>query len=309
LRQPDLAASLRAIAEVGPSLLYAGELGAEIVRYLREEGGILDRSDLLEYSPEIRPAARASYHGFDVYTSGIASGGSVLALVLRRLEAASLAATEPLGVERMMALVDATADIWSRRLGATATADAGCTDHLVVGDAHGNVVSVTSTLQMLMGSGVTVPGTGIVLNNGMGLFDARPRRTDSLAPGKRAVTNMCPTVVVHEARPVLAIGGSGGRRIPSMVTQPLTLMLDHRWPGDRALSAPRYHTTGSGPLLLEAGLPDVTLAALRGRGYDLEVQPWGSLGLGGQSPTLWFDGDGGLFGAPDPRRHGGAAAC
>jgi gamma-glutamyltranspeptidase/glutathione hydrolase len=119
---------------------------------------------------------------------------------------------------------------------------------------------------------------------------------------------MCPSVVVRGGRPLLAIGGSGGRRIPSMVIQPLTLMLDQHWPGDRALAAPRYHTTGGGPLLVEAGLPDETLAALGERGHSLEVEPWGSLSLGGQSPVLWFDADGGLFGAPDPRRHGGAAA-
>ena len=92
-----------------------------------------------------------------------------------------------------------------------------------------------------------------------------------------------------------------------MVAQPLTLALDHGWPGDRALAAPRYHTTGSGPLSVEAGLPDESMAALAGR-YKVEVQPWGSLDLGGQSPMLWFSADGELFGAPDPRRHGGAAA-
>ena len=141
----------------------------------------------------------------------------------------------------------ATADVWSQRLGASVTADSGCTDHLVVGDAHGNVVSVTTTLQMLMGSGVTVPGTGIVLNNGMSLFSP-----DTLGPGKKATTNMSPTVVAaRRDQPVLAIGASGGRRIPSMVAQPLTLVLDHGWPGDSALAAPRYHTTGNGSLIVE----------------------------------------------------------
>jgi gamma-glutamyltranspeptidase/glutathione hydrolase len=178
----------------------------------------------------------------------------------------------------------------------------------VAADARGNVVSVTTTLQMLMGSGVTVPGTGIVLNNGMGLFEAAPGRPASIGAGKRAITNMCPTVVLHHARPMLAIGASGGRRIPSMVTQAATLMIDHGWPGDQALAAPRYHHTVDDPLLVEEGFLRTTLDALEEQGYHVSVRPWAGTDLGGQAPALWFDTDGRLFGAPDPRRHGGAAA-
>jgi gamma-glutamyltranspeptidase/glutathione hydrolase len=311
LRQPDLAATLSTLADDGPALLYSGDLGAAIVRYLRALDGHLDGLDLANYAPEVRRATRCTYHGFEVFTSGSASGGGVLVPLLQRLEHVDMSSLDPLGPRRMSAVVDATAEVWSARLGTGAigaSVDAGCTDHLVVGDAHGNMVSVTSTLQMLMGSGVTVPGTGMVLNNGMGLFTDRPGRADSLEAGKRSVTNMCPTVVVRDGAAVLAVGGSGGRRIPNMVTQPLTLMLDHAWSGDRALVAPRYHTTGNGPLLLEAGLPEETLAALDAGGYSVEVHPWASLDLGGQSPLLWFDAHAGLFGAPDPRRHGGAAA-
>jgi gamma-glutamyltranspeptidase/glutathione hydrolase len=301
LRQPDLAATLSAIAENGPALLYSGDLGAEIVRYLRSEGGILDERDLAGYTPEVRPASGCAYHSVEVFTSGSASGGGVLVDILGRLEAQA-PAHDPLGPERLTAVVDATAMSWRRRLSPRVTADAGCTDHLVVGDTQGNLVSVTSTLQVLMGSGVTVPGTGIVLNNGMSLFTP-----DTLAPGKKATTNMSPTVILRDGQPLLAIGGSGGRRIPNMVTQPLTLVVDHGWAGDRALAAPRYHTTGDAPLLVEAGFSEETLQALRGQ-YTVEVRPWGSLDLGGQSPMLWFDSDAQLWGAPDPRRHGGAAA-
>jgi gamma-glutamyltranspeptidase / glutathione hydrolase len=301
LRQPDLAATLEAIAQDGPSLLYAGELGAQIVGFLQAAGGILDRQDLASYTPEVCKATCTSYHGFHVFTPGTDTGGGVLAAILRRLD--TLVPTgDPLGPQRMTALVDATADVWSQRLGATVREDSGCTDHLVVGDTHGNVVSVTTTLQMLMGSGVTVPGTGIVLNNGMSLFSP-----DTLAPGKKATTNMSPTIALRDGKPVLAIGGSGGRRIPSMVAQPLTLVLDNGWQADSALAAPRYHTTGNGSLIVEGGLPVETLTALSQQ-HEVEVQPWGSLELGGQAPMLWFSADGELFGAPDPRRHGGAAA-
>jgi gamma-glutamyltranspeptidase/glutathione hydrolase len=148
-----------------------------------------------------------------------------------------------------------------------------------------------------------VPGTGIVLNNGMGLFEPA-----SLAPAKTALTNMCPTIVLRDGHPVLAIGASGGRRIPSMVTQAATLMMDHGWPGDDALAAPRYHWVGTGPVAVEDRFAEATLTALRKLGYDLTVHPWDGTELGGQAPVLWFDHESRLFGAPDPRRHGGAAA-
>jgi gamma-glutamyltranspeptidase/glutathione hydrolase len=140
----------------------------------------------------------------------------------------------------------------------------------------------------------------------MGLFDAQPGRPNSVAPGKTTVTNMCPTIVLRDGRPRLALGASGGRLIPSMVTQPATLVVDYDWPADRALAAPRLHHVGDGRLVFEEGLAEAA-EQLAGRGFRLDPRPWGSLDLGGQSPAVWFD-HGALFGLPDPRRHGAAAA-
>jgi gamma-glutamyltranspeptidase / glutathione hydrolase len=314
LRQPDLAATLRVLAREGAAALYRGDIGSSIVRYLRSQGGVLDQPDLAAVSPTIQPAHHCRYRGMDVFTPGAGSGAGVLAPLLTALDRFDLAGLDPLGVERMARLIDATGGAWSDRLGpavappASTAVDGGCTDHLVVADTRGNVASVTTTLRALMGSGVTVPGTGIVLNNALTLFDVEADRPGALAPGKPAVTNMCPTVVVHDGRPRLAIGASGGRHIPSMVAQAATLMLDHTWPGDRALGAPRYHAVAQSPVLVEDTLPEAALAGLRQRGYDLRVRPWATQELGGQAPVVWFEADGGLFGAPDPRRHGGAVA-
>jgi gamma-glutamyltranspeptidase/glutathione hydrolase len=211
LRQPDLESTLATLAREGPKAMYGGDIGATIVGYLRAEGGLLDMRDLTEYAVEIGPAQQSVYRGFDVFTPGSATGGGVVVPLLRNLERVELGVLEPLGAERMCALVEATGAVWRERLGHKTSVDAGCTDHLVVGDTRGNVVSVTTTLQMLMGSGVTVPGTGVVLNNGMGLFDSAPDRSASIGPGKKSITNMCPTIVLQQGRPVLAIGASGGR--------------------------------------------------------------------------------------------------
>jgi gamma-glutamyltranspeptidase/glutathione hydrolase len=122
------------------------------------------------------------------------------------------------------------------------------------------------------------------------------------------MTNMCPTVVLRGGQAVLSSGASGGRRIPSMLAQAFTLGIDHRLSVDRALRAPRFHHEGDGDLLLEEGLSDAALADLAYQGYRVDVRPANDTALGGQAPAVWFDNERRLFGAPDPRRHGAAAA-
>lgn len=309
LRQPDLARSLRAIAQDGPRALYEGELAEQIVAHVRSLGGILDAADLLDCQATIEPTTMVRYRGCEVHLSASNSGGGVLAAVLRALDTFDLPAMEPLGSERIAVLAETFGHVWRDRLALTGSQKHGRhTNHLSVADVDGNVVACTTTLQLLLGSAVTVPGTGIVLNSGMGLFDAAPGRFNSLAPGQPTTTNMCPTIVLGDGRPRLSVGASGGRLIPSMVGQIVTLAVDHGWTAEQALAAPRLHTVGDGRLEFEDRLDPATVQALAARGYDLAAQPWGSLGLGGQSPAVWFDADGRLFGVPDPRRHGAAAA-
>jgi gamma-glutamyltranspeptidase/glutathione hydrolase len=142
----------------------------------------------------------------------------------------------------------------------------------------------------------------------MALFDARPGMANAVGPGKRAVTNMCPTIVLRDRRAVLSSGASGGRRIPSMLLQPLTLVLDHGYSVQDALRAPRFHYEGDSHLILEEGLPRAALTELAAHGYRIDLNDPNGTALGGQAPALWFDDAGQLFGVPDPRRHGGAAA-
>src|SRR5262249_29531268 len=96
------------------------------------------------------------------------------------------------------------------------TADArpqGGTIHLSAGDAQGNRVALTLTHGESFGAQVTVAGLGLILGHGMARFDPRPGRPNSPGPSKRPLHNMCPTVLLREGKPILAIGGTGGRRI------------------------------------------------------------------------------------------------
>jgi gamma-glutamyltranspeptidase / glutathione hydrolase len=341
LRQPDLARSLRRVSDNGAREFYTGSLADQIVDYVRSEGGLLDRADLAEYEPWVGPATRSRYRSVELYTPGAGSGGGVLIPMLGALNAFDLGRLEPLGAERIGLLAATAGRVWHDRLAragfvgqsnagedllqpgywSTVAEDVrqalsrrlamsdgqGCTNHFSIADVEGNVVACTTTLQLLLGSAVTVPGTGILLNNAMGLFDPWPGHPNSVGPAKRAMTNMCPTVAVRNGRAVLSSGASGGRRIPSMLAQAFTLIIDHGFSVDRALRAPRFHHEGDGELLIEEGLSEAAVASLAAQGYRLEVRPPNGTALGGQAPAVWFD-EGGLFGAPDPRRHGAAVA-
>jgi gamma-glutamyltranspeptidase/glutathione hydrolase len=285
------------------------------------------------------------YRDYEVRTSGVGSGGGAFLPMLHALERFPLGEMEPLGVERMDLLAAVLGVVWPDRLAGVSLTEAGlieaerlqgaayadevasrvragagrgprlaavgpdgCTNHFSLADAGGNVVACTTTLQLLMGSTVTVPGTGILLNNAMGLFDPHPGAPNSVGPGKPTLTNMCPTIVLRGGKAVLSTGASGGRRIPSMIGQAVTLALDHGWSMDLALTAPRFHHEGSGRLILEDSLPADVQVGLRERGYTLDVRDWFSTDLGGQAPAVWYAG-GEPYAVPDPRRHGGAAAC
>jgi len=276
LQQPDLARSLRRLAEYGSADFYTGQLAKQIVAYLQSIGGLLDLADFASCEPVIVPAQRGCYRDFELRTSNGASGAGVLLPLLRELETSDLASMEPLGAQRMGLLADATGRQWPDRF----TRDRG-TSHFSIADTDGNVVACTTTLQALLGSGVTVPGTGIVLNNAMTLFDARPGLPNSIGPGKRAITNMCPTVVLHDGKPRLSTGASGGRRIPSMLVQLLTLALDNGFSIPQALRAPRFHHEGDRHLLLEEGLSDSTLAELAAQGFQIDLRPANGPDLGG----------------------------
>ncbi|HKG25162.1 MAG TPA: gamma-glutamyltransferase, partial [Thermomicrobiales bacterium] len=103
----------------------------------------------------------------------------------------------------------------------------GSTTHLSVVDENRNVVSLTQSLVDGFGCGVTVPGTGVLLNNAMSWFDPEPGRINSAAPGKRGLNNMSPLVVLRDGQPVLAVGAAGGRKIIHALAQIVSNVIDH----------------------------------------------------------------------------------
>ncbi len=163
------------------------------------------------------------------------------------------------------------------------------TTHISVLDRAGNAVSLTYTINGYFGAGVIAPGTGFFLNDEMddftvkvgvpNLFGLVQGTANAIAPGKRPLSSMAPTVVLRGGKPVMVVGSPGGSRIITINAQAIINMLDHGMQPQEAVDAPRIHhqwlpdTVYAEPFALSAD----TLAALKGMGHSVTVQsPWGA---------------------------------
>ena len=149
-------------------------------------------------------------------------------------------------------------------------AESANTTHLTVADEEGNVVAMTQTINELFGSKVTVPGTGLILNNTMAMFDPHPGTANSIAPGKRMLSSMSPTVVLRDGKPFMALGTPGGMRIFPAVLQAIVNVIDFGMTLQEAVEAPRVWTQGQA-LQVEQGIAEETRRQLRDMGHELEV--------------------------------------
>ena len=162
-----------------------------------------------------------------------------------------------------------------RGMGAGGDADrASCTSHLGAADRDGTVVALTQTLLSPFGAKVMLPETGILMNNGIMWFDPRPGGPNSIAPGKRPLSNMCPTIVEFADGRRAALGASGGRRILPAVAQLLSFLVDFGMSLDDAAHCPRINVDGGDLVEADARLPAKTRAMLEAR-FPLAVRPHG----------------------------------
>lgn len=170
--------------------------------------------------------------------------------------------------------------------------ESGCTTHVTVADAEGNVVATTQTINGLFGACVQIPGTGMIANNYMFNFDPHPGRALSVEPGKRVFTSMAPMMVRRDGRLLYALGLPGGLRIFPSAMQALVNLLDHGMTLQEAVEAPRIWTEG-GAVEMEEAFPEAVEKALAGRGHEVARQQR----IGGGMNAIAFNGDGSLTGA------------
>ena len=178
------------------------------------------------------------------------------------------------------------------------------TTHYSVADSQGNVVSTTYTLGYSFGSGLVIPGTGILMDNQIRNFSHRiPNHANSMTGGKRMVSTMAPTIVFNPmGEPYLVTGSPGGSRIPNIVTQLIVNTVQYGMNVAQATHAPRIHQQWRTPNLgYESGHSVDTLTLLESKGHTIERQQ-----TMGSTQSIMIK-DGYFYGSADPRRPGAAA--
>jgi len=265
LQLVGLAATLRRLAQAGRRDFYEGEIAAGIVRDLQAMGGNLSADDLRGFHARIVPPLETDYRGARLALAPGLSAGPSMARALGALEKMNLPAGTP-GAEAFVAYAQVLRDTYADRLanmGETSDhRDPSTTTHLNVVDREGNMVALTQTLLSVFGSKVVLPSSGVLMNNGIMWFDPRPGTPNSLGPGKRALTNMCPVIARRNDKPWFAIGASGGRKIFPAVFQISSFIIDHGLSLEEAFHQPRIDASGGDMVDFDPRLPAKVQQAL-----------------------------------------------
>jgi gamma-glutamyltranspeptidase/glutathione hydrolase len=312
----DLGKSLRSIAEEGPDAFYRGWIAEAIAEEMERGGGLITLEDLAIYKPIIHEPDPGSYRGYTVVYDPTHSGTTMLQ-ALKILEGYDLTALGFDSAERVHLVAEALGFAFADRfkymgdpgwvdvpqkamvsdgyaeevrkqinMNRAATIMHGdpwpyepeCTTALAVGDEEGNLVCVNQTLVNGFGCGVVIPGTGIVMNNAMYGLDPEPGHANSIDGRKRRIQNVCPTVLLRDGEPYMAVGSPGGRAIQMAVAQVIVNVVDHEICIQDAISAPRVFRETQ-RVFVDNRFPEEVREGLLARGHDLvwldkELRGW-----------------------------------
>lgn len=306
VENPDMARTLRTVARDGAESFYLGEIAERIEADMKAHGGLLTREDLAAYRTTRTEPLRGSYRGCDLATNHPPGGGIMLIEMLNILEGFDLAALGHNSTEYIRLVAEAmkaaTADkdahvgdpafveipphltdkdyaagiagriragerLSVERVGQPEAPD---TTHVAVVDRDGMCVTMTHSLGMP--SGAIPEGLGIMLNGCMAVFDPRPGRAGSIAPGKSRFSSICPTIVFRDGKPRIVIGAPGGTQIAMGVLQALVNVMDFDMSMADAVSAPRFSAT-SDAIDITNRIPGYTVEPLQAEGYQVIRSP------------------------------------
>ncbi|HEX8754420.1 MAG TPA: gamma-glutamyltransferase [Solirubrobacterales bacterium] len=319
-RFPELAAALERYGAEGAEPFCRGDVAAALSEFVIEHGGTLGPGDIASYEPIERAPIEAPFRGTEVLTNPPPSSGGILIAyclgLLERLGGES-------GPEHLVAAMERANDLRDLEfaealyeegmevgfldpagLDLAAGELLGSTTHIAVLDAAGDCASVTCSNGS--GSGVLVPGTGVILNNMLGEEDLNPQGFHLIAPGRRVPSMMAPTVVRRDGQTVLALGSAGSNRIRSAILQTVVRVVEQGLPVAAAVQAPRLHFE-QGLVQAEPGIDEAALERMEAAGRTVARRPSLNLFFGGVQAVARDPATGELSGGGDPRR-GGAVA-
>ncbi|WP_241524113.1 gamma-glutamyltransferase [Oceaniglobus indicus] len=273
LKIPNLAETLHRFAVGGAEAFYAGALAELLARDLAAGGSVIRAGDLNAYAALEAEAETGTHRGATLHTPGTNSGGTRLRDFLGGVADAMAEPPQRPDPESWATYAHAMNIAWrahNARIG-RGTEMGACTSHLSTADDQGNMVALTHTLLNRFGSGVTLPATGLLMNNAVSYFDPRPGFPTTMAGGKRInASNMCPTVATRGGGAIFALGASGGNHIMPAVAQVAALMLDFGMTLEQAMNHPRLDASDRGSVRADPMLGHAVLDRLA-REHVLEI--------------------------------------
>lgn len=260
-----LAATLERLAAAGARDFYEGELARRLLEDFRAVGAPIDADDLRGCRAVLREPIDVAWNGARMSLASGLTAGPTFKRVLENLPAGGVARGP--GAEAFVAYADALRRAYAERLAqmGEGTGAATHTTHLCAVDRHGNMIAITQTLLSLFGSRLVLPETGVLVNNGVMWFDPRPGHPNSMAPGKRPLTNMCPVIAHRNGRGWFAAGASGGRKILPAVFQISSFLIDHGLDLEAAAHHPRIDVSDPELVTMDPRLAPEIQAALSAR--------------------------------------------
>ena len=313
---PDLADTLEQISVEGARSLYTGDLAARIAADSAARGGLVTAADLAAYRAVVRTPLRLGVGEWDLALNPPPSvGGPMLAVMLRELAAAGWDWSRIIDIQRRVLsfrhqVHDLSTDLEEDgyallesidRNGLAGLPTSSSTAHVSAVDSDGTICAITASSGY--GSGATVPGTGLMLNNCLGEPELNRLGLHALAPGTRLASNMAPSVARSSSGSALAIGSPGADRITTALMQVLGRHCLSGTPMQEAIDAPRVHVR-----ILDDGTPRVDheddpeiSAAIERLGLQSFSHGATSMFFGGVGAARRL-ADGSLDAAGDPRR-------
>ncbi len=353
-RNPRLADTYRKIAEGGRDVFYRGEIALTIERYMADNGGFLSAADLADHKSEWVEPLSASYRGYELWELPPNGQGVAALQMLNILEHYDVANMGFGSADYLHVLVEAKKLVYADRAryytdpafydvpvdgllsesyaaarrglidmdraGGAVEAGAAAIEHgdtiyLTVADRDGNMVSLIQSNFSGMGSGMTPPGLGFILQNRGELFSLDPAHANVYAPGKRPFHTIIPAFVTREGEPWLAFGVMGGAMQPQGHVQILVNLIDFGMNLQQAGDAPRIRHVGSaqptgepadggGEIWMESGFDAAVIAELQRRGHRIDVR---GQAYGGYQAIARDATNGVWIGASESRKDGHAA--
>ena len=317
LRNTELSNCLYDISEYGAEVFYKGWIAKTIAAELAKNEGILTEEDFAVYEPIISEPDPGTYRDYELIYDPTHSGTTMMQ-ILNIMEGYDLSSmrfgsaqalhivSEAIGLafaDRFMymgdpgyvgvpqrgmvskeyakTLRDRIEDYRAIKIehGDPWRYEPDCTTALAVGDKDGNMVAVNQTIVDSFGSGVVIPGTGIVMNNAMYGLNPKPGTANSIDGRKRRIQNVCPTIVLRDGVPYIALGAPGGRNIQVSIAQVIHYVIDYGMGIQDAVDAPRV-TRETGPTYLDSRFSSEIRDRLVAMGHDVvyvdpELRGWG----------------------------------